>query len=61
VLVEFVTFKHTLNIVYMDHIYISIAAAAPFPAVKRPGPETNHSPSSNTQVKNAWSYTSTPP
>jgi len=29
--------------------------------VKRPGHETDHSPSSSAGVKNAWSYTSTPP
>jgi hypothetical protein len=28
--------------------------------VKRPGREADHSPPSNAQVKNAWSYTSTP-
>jgi hypothetical protein len=29
--------------------------------VKRPGREADHSPASSTEVKNAWSYTSTPP
>jgi hypothetical protein len=29
--------------------------------VKRPGRETDHSPPHNADVKNAWSYTSTPP
>jgi hypothetical protein len=29
--------------------------------VKRPGREADHSPSSSAEVKNAWSYTSTPP
>jgi hypothetical protein len=28
--------------------------------VKRPGPEADHSPPSSAEVKNAWSYTSTP-
>jgi hypothetical protein len=28
--------------------------------VKRPGSEADHSPPSSTEVKNAWSYTSTP-
>jgi hypothetical protein len=28
--------------------------------VKRPGREADHSPSSSAEVKNAWSYTSTP-
>jgi hypothetical protein len=31
-----------------------------FPGVKRPGREADHSPSSRAEVKNAWSYTSTP-
>jgi hypothetical protein len=30
-------------------------------AVKRPGCEADHSPPSTAKVKNAWSYTSTPP
>jgi hypothetical protein len=29
--------------------------------VKRPGREADHSPPSSAKVKNAWSYTSTPP
>jgi hypothetical protein len=29
--------------------------------VKRPRPETDYSPLSSAEVKNAWSYTSTPP
>jgi hypothetical protein len=29
--------------------------------VKRPGPEADHSPPSSAEVKNKWSYTSTPP
>jgi hypothetical protein len=28
------------------------------PGIKRPGREANHSPSSSTEFKNAWSYTS---
>jgi hypothetical protein len=31
-----------------------------FPAVKRSGREANHSPPSTAEVKNAWSYNSTP-
>jgi hypothetical protein len=30
------------------------------PGVKRPGCETGHSPPSSAEVKNTWSYTSTP-
>jgi len=33
----------------------------PYPGVKRPGREADHSPPSSAEVKNAWSYTSTPP
>jgi hypothetical protein len=29
--------------------------------VKRPGRETDHTPPFSAEVKNAWSYTSTPP
>jgi hypothetical protein len=29
--------------------------------IKRPGREADHSPPSSTEVKHAWSYTSTPP
>jgi hypothetical protein len=32
-----------------------------FPGVKRPGGEADHSPPSSAEVKNAWSYTFTPP
>jgi hypothetical protein len=32
-----------------------------FPGVKRPGREADHSPPSSAEVKNSWSYTSTPP
>jgi hypothetical protein len=28
---------------------------------KQPGHEADHSPTSNSKVKNSWSYTSTPP
>jgi hypothetical protein len=31
------------------------------PGVKQPGREADHSPPSSAEVKNAWSYTSTPP
>jgi len=31
-----------------------------FLGVKRPGHEADHSPPSSAEVKNAWSYTSTP-
>jgi hypothetical protein len=31
------------------------------PRVKRPEREADHSPPSSAEVKNAWSYTSTPP
>jgi hypothetical protein len=31
------------------------------PAVKRPGRETDHSPSASTEVKKMWICTSTPP
>jgi hypothetical protein len=34
---------------------------APSLGVKRQGHETDHSPPSSAKVKNAWSYTSTPP
>jgi hypothetical protein len=31
------------------------------PGIKRPGREADYSPPSSTGVKNAWTYTSTPP
>jgi hypothetical protein len=40
---------------------IQFAAGALSLRVKRPGREADHSPPSSTEVKNAWSYTSTPP
>jgi len=38
------------------HAYFS-----PVPGIKRPGREADHSPPSRTEVKNLWSYISTPP
>jgi hypothetical protein len=38
----------------------SVLMAHP-PGVKRPGREADYSPTPSTEVKNAWSYTSTPP
>jgi len=34
---------------------------ASFPGVKQPEREVNHSPASNTEVMNEWSYTVSPP
>jgi hypothetical protein len=36
-----------------------VSGALPL-GVKRPGREANHSPPSSAELKNAWSYTSTP-
>jgi hypothetical protein len=47
--------------------YRTIVASYPtgtrgsFLGVKRPGREADHSPPSSAEVKNEWSYTSTPP
>jgi len=41
------------------HIQPPIQWAPVFLATKRPGREINHSPPFNTEVVNAWSYTST--
>jgi hypothetical protein len=43
------------------YIYIYMGTGALSLGVKRPGREADHSPPSNAEVKNAWSYTSTPP
>jgi hypothetical protein len=40
---------------------IQWVAGAPSLEVKWPGHEAGHSPQSSAEVKNAWSYTSTPP
>jgi len=34
--------------------------AAIIPGLKRPGREADHSPPSNTEIKNAWSHNYTP-
>jgi hypothetical protein len=34
---------------------------APFPVVKRPGREADHSPPASAEVKRTWAYTSNPP
>jgi len=36
------------------------APGAPFLGAKRPGRETDHSSPSSAEVKNMWSFTSTP-
>jgi len=38
-----------------------VQGAPPTPGVKQPGREADHSPPSSAEVKNVWSYTSTPP
>jgi hypothetical protein len=38
-----------------------MGTGALFLGVKRPGREADHSPPSSAEVKNGWSYTSTPP
>jgi hypothetical protein len=43
------------------HPSIQCVPAALSPGVKWPGREVDHSPPSNAEVKNEWSYTSTPP
>jgi hypothetical protein len=45
---------------FTDH-YIQGVPGALSVGVKRPGREANHSPPSSAEVKNAWSYASTPP
>jgi hypothetical protein len=40
--------------------HIQWVPGTPFLGVKRPGHEADHSPPSSADVKNAWSYTSTP-
>jgi hypothetical protein len=39
----------------------SVGTGGTFPGVKRLGREADHSSPSSAEVKNAWSYTSTPP
>jgi hypothetical protein len=38
-----------------------MGARGSLPGVKQPVREVDHSPPSSAKVKNAWSYTSTPP
>jgi hypothetical protein len=38
----------------------TIGTRGSFPGVKRPGRETDHLPPYSAEVKNVWSYTSTP-
>jgi hypothetical protein len=39
----------------------SMGNGDPLPSLKQSGRETDHSPPSSAEVKNTWSYTSTPP
>jgi hypothetical protein len=45
----------------VDWINLTKGTGGSFPGVKRPGREADHSPPSIAEVKNAWSYTFTPP
>jgi hypothetical protein len=38
-----------------------MGTGASFPGVKRQGPEADHSPPTNAEVKQMWIYTSAPP
>jgi len=37
-----------------------MGAGSSFPGVRRPERKANHSPQSSAEIKNVWSYTSTP-
>jgi hypothetical protein len=52
----------TLYLVLIRCIYFSypMGTRGSFPGVKAAGLEANHSTQSNSEVKNAWSYTTTP-
>jgi hypothetical protein len=39
----------------------TMGTGSPFPGVKRPGREADHSPPTSVEVKRMWIYTSTPP
>jgi hypothetical protein len=45
----------------MCYMFYPVGTVILSSGVKRPWREINHSPSYNAKVKNAWSYTSTPP
>jgi hypothetical protein len=42
-------------------VFITVLSTLPSSGVKQSGHETDHSPPSSAEVKNAWSYTSTHP
>jgi hypothetical protein len=64
------TFRYRLRPETFDYTVVHCSGAHPasypmgtgvsFPGVKRPEHEANHSPTAGVEVKNAWSYTSTP-
>jgi hypothetical protein len=43
------------------HSFLSMGTGCSSPGIKRPEPEADNSPPSNTEVNITWSYTSTPP
>jgi hypothetical protein len=45
----------------LHHVQTRYRCSFPGGGGKRPGREADHSPPSSAEVKNAWSYTSTPP
>jgi hypothetical protein len=46
---------------YFLHSVQTDSGAHPSPGVKRPWHEADHSPPASAEVRNAWSYASTPP
>jgi hypothetical protein len=55
---------HRIEIVPGDHpasCLMGTGRGGGFPRVKRSGCETDHSPPTSAEVKNAWNYTSTSP
>jgi hypothetical protein len=57
----FVNAKEQISLHYHPLHNIQWVSGALSLGVKRPGHEADHSPPSSAEVKNAWSYTSTPP
>jgi hypothetical protein len=58
----FFSLRHRLRTGFGGHsAYCTIGTGALILRLKRQGREADHSPPSSAEVKNAWSYTSTPP
>jgi hypothetical protein len=58
---KYIIFSQIMNCTLFSHKFNTTGEYRVFPWGKAAGREADHSPPSSAEVKNVWSYTSTPP